>query len=60
VGTKSGHEVAPWNGGLKVMFHKAGQDMYNLKGLALANTIQHTKIAKCTIKGNGRKEKRME
>lgn len=51
MGTESGHEVpAPWNGGLKVMFHKAGQDMYNLKGFSLANTIQHTKTAKFTIK----------
>lgn len=27
------------------MFHEAGQEIYNLKGLALANTIQHTKTA---------------
>jgi hypothetical protein len=41
VGTESGCEVP----GLKVMFHEAGQEIYNLKGLASANTIQHTKTA---------------
>jgi hypothetical protein len=43
VGTESGHEVpAPWNDGLKVMFHKAGQYMTSLKGIALTNTAKHT------------------
>jgi len=27
------------------MFHEAGQEIYNLIGLALANTVQHTKTA---------------
>jgi hypothetical protein len=41
LGTESGHEVlAQWNEGLKVMFYEAGQEIYNLKGLALANTVQ--------------------
>jgi len=62
VGTESGHEFpAPWNDGLKVMFHEAGQEICNLKGLALANTIQHSKRANVpsrTERGNGRKKKK--
>lgn len=62
MGTESGHEVpAPWNDGLKVMFYEVGQEIYDLKGLALANTIQHTKTANVpssTERGNGRKKKR--
>jgi hypothetical protein len=64
VGTDSGHEVpASRNDGLKVMFHEAGQEMYNLKGLASADTIQHTKTADVPSRtewGNGRKKKRRE
>jgi len=43
------------------MFHEAGQEIYNLKGLALANTIKRTKTADVpsrTERGNGRKKKR--
>lgn len=62
MGTESGHEVpAPCNDGLKVMFHEAGQEIYNLKGLALTNTIKHTKTANVpsrTDRGNRRKKKR--
>jgi hypothetical protein len=61
-GTESGYEVpAPRNDGLKVMFHGAGPEIYNLKGLALANTLEHTKTANVpsrTERGNRRKKKR--
>jgi hypothetical protein len=62
MGIESGHEVpAPRSDGLKVMFHEAGQEIYDLKGLALANTLQHTKTANVrsrTERGNGRKKKK--
>jgi len=63
-GTESGHEVlAPWNDGLKVMFYEAGQEIYNLKGLALANTVQHTKTSNVpsrTERGIGGRKKEEE
>lgn len=60
MGTESGHEVpAPWNDGLKVMFHKAGQDINSLKGIALTNTAyQNSKTYHQGLKGGmgGRKK----